>query len=115
MDKLTDTATGTSAESARRSPLTASATLHLAAVIRAAHAGAKVGRLMPDGDPLAGQMLVGIARHVVADENGAFPGRHDDVRDCYLRVTGTLMEYFWPLADLAAEHETGSFTTTIAD
>lgn len=90
-------------------PLTAPDVMALAAIVTAAHEGTRVGRLMPDGHPLVGEVVYGIARHIVTDDRALFPTVRDDVRDCSLRVTGDIGDYFWPLAELVGEYHDGTF------
>lgn len=97
-----------------RPPLNQFAVLALAAIVQAAHAGVKVTRLMPDDHPLAGQVITGTARHIVTDERALFPTERDDIRRCYLRVTGGIGDYFWPVSELAAEYQAATFATDTA-
>lgn len=93
--------TGTDAGTEVR-PLSSRAVLALAWVIHAAEREAPVRRLTGDGD-----VIEGVARRlVISPDNSAFPGRGHDVRDCYLRVSGTF-ERFWPVAELVEQFGTG--------
>lgn len=86
-------------------PLTVPRALALAAVLDAAGRGARVARLLPGGE-----VVTGTARHLVTDERSlAFPGMGEDVRDCLLRVTGPVGEWFWPVAELAEQVLSGEF------
>lgn len=94
-------------------PLTSPDTLALAAIILAAQDGVKVARVMPDDHPLAGETIYGIARHIVIDDSAIFPGRHDDIRACSLRVTsGT--DYFWPMSELVGEYQAATFCLNVS-
>lgn len=89
------------------SPLTIPQVRSLGAIEHAVKTGAHVARLMPSGE-----VIDGVARHIVVDTvTTAFPTSADDVRTCYLRVTGTtgLGEYFWPLTELMPEHHEQTF------
>lgn len=89
------------------SPLTIPQVRSLAAIEHAAKTRAHIARLMPSGE-----VIQGVARHIVVDTvTVAFPTSADDVRTCYLRVTGAtgLGEYFWPLTELMPEHHEQTF------
>jgi hypothetical protein len=66
----------------------------------------KVARVEADGGITVGTARsVGTATGGLADEN-------DDIRDCYMRVTGDDgFERFWRVRELAAETETGHFVS----
>ena len=50
-----------------------------------------------------GNVLSGVVRHVVRDVKYAtFPLDTDDIRDCYLRISGTF-EYFLPVPEVVAK------------
>lgn len=100
-----DTSTG-------RKPLTAQDVLALAAIVQAAHGGARVGRATEDG-AMAGPVQYGTARHIVTDERALFPTERDDIRDCYLWVTGGIVEHFWSVEVLVAEYQAGTFCTPL--
>lgn len=94
-------------------PLTESTVLTLAAIITAAHEGAPVARDTEDG-ALAGPVQYGTARHIVTDDERAyFAGKDDDIRDCFLRVTGGFVDHFWPLMRLVTEYQAGTFRTNV--
>jgi hypothetical protein len=80
-------------------PLHQAEVLDLAEIINCAHNHQRVGRIIGDRD------YFGTARHVVkSPDNYGFPGRLDDVRDCYLRVTlDSGMDVAWPVSDLLDE------------
>lgn len=98
-----------------RPPLTTSDVLALAAIVTAAREGAPVARIMPDGHPAAGEVVYGVARHIVTDEHAMLACGLDDVRDCYLRVTGggIGLDHFWPVAELMSERRTGEFCVNV--
>jgi hypothetical protein len=105
--ELADTATARLATAAQ--PLSVGDATTIGMILHAAQTGQHVARLTPSGD-----VLVGIARHVVtSDTTAAFPHPTDDVRNCYLRVTSTsgFGEYFWPMTELIAEHQDQTFVT----
>lgn len=62
----------------------------------------RVARLMPSGD-----VIEGVARSI-GDENGNFLKSDEDVRDGYLRVSGTF-EYFWPIRELMPQIHDSTF------
>lgn len=64
--------------------------------------GRKVARLI-DGD----NVIEGVARSI-GDENGNFLRRDEDVRNGYLRVSGTF-EYFWPIRELMPQIHDSTF------
>lgn len=89
-------------------PLTAPDVLALAAIVQAAHGGARVGRATEEG-ALAGPVQYGTARHIVLDERCLFPGPDTDIRDCELWVSCGISERFWPVALLVEEYHAGTF------
>lgn len=96
------------------SPLTRNTVLALAAIVTAAEQGTKVGRMMPDGHAMAGQVVYGTARHIVTDSRALLAGERDDIRACLLRVTTTYGgEAFWPLSELVGEYIDGLFGTDV--
>jgi hypothetical protein len=90
-----------------RGAVTSADAVSLGKIIDAAHRGVPVARASddhPDG------VIHGIARHLVVDERGGFPGSGDDVRDCLLRVTTRHgWEAFWPVRELLVEHQQATF------
>jgi len=61
-----------------------------------------------------GNIVVGRARSV-GTATGGFADENDDIRDCYMRVTGDDgLERFWRVRDLAAEIDTGHFSPNYA-
>ena len=90
-------------------PLSVSDVVALATITGAAASTARVARFMPEDSPLAGSVVQGTARSV-GDERGNFLGAGEDVRDAYLRVTTRGgMECFWPVRELMADVESGTF------
>lgn len=88
-----------------RHTLTMADAVALGAVVGAARRNAYVGRLMPE----TGDVMHGTARSI-GTADGAFTGPNDDVREMYLRVTTSAgWEAFWPVSDLMAEVNTGTF------
>jgi hypothetical protein len=80
----------------------------MAEIVNAAHKGAKVHRVdisVSDG------VVTGTARHLVTSpELPIFPGRDDDIRDCFLRVTLTSgFEAFWLVSDLVTDLRNNGF------
>lgn len=71
--------------------------LRLGRIVDAAQKGHKVAFLADNGE-----VLYGIARHLVTDEERAgFPGRNDNLFGCFLRITMLSgFERFEPIATL---------------
>jgi len=103
----------TTPDRAAHGPLTESDVLALAAIINAAHDGSRVGRACEEG-ALAGEVQYGTARHIVTDDRGYFLTGRDDVRDGYLRVTGGIVEHFWPVTLLITEYQNRTFCTGVS-
>ena len=83
-------------------PLNVDQAVALGAVVNAVQRKAKVARLIENGD-----VVIGTARSV-GDINGAYAASHEDVRDCYLRVTAVAgFECFWPIRQLIEDYSTG--------
>lgn len=89
-------------------PLNVSDAVALHTVLEAAQQTRKVMRLTADNN-----LIEGTARAIVTNESlSGFPGRDDDVRDCFLWVTTSAgWEAAWPVTALIAEVQTGEFGT----
>ena len=76
--------------------LTLREAIAIASIIDAAQRGVRVAKLHDDG-----HVTYGVARSIGGNADSGFPfARNDqDVRDLYLRVSGT-MEYAWSIADM---------------
>lgn len=84
-------------------PLTMTDAVHLEIVLSAAQGNKYVARLIDD------KVVHGTARSI-GDERGNFLTNQEDIRDGYLRVSGTF-EFFWPVAELMDEAGEGTFVT----
>lgn len=77
--------------------------VNIGIILSAAQTGARVRWLNAHGD-----IVEGVARHVVKDERANFLNETDDVRDSFLRISGTL-EYFIPVRELITMIDRGEF------
>lgn len=86
-------------------PLTEQVALGLAEIIQAARRGAKV-RWLTEGN----HVREGVARHIVTNSRtAAFPGPTDDIRRCYLRISGTF-ESFLPIPEVLTKAAAGELS-----
>lgn len=83
-------------------PLTTHAVRALDAIVRAVATGARVRRLIDGGDLFEGT----VRTLVISPDNPSVPTAEDDIRGCYLHVSGTF-EHYWPVFELMAQHDTG--------
>lgn len=88
-----------------RDPLTVSDAMALTNIMNAAFSNKPLARLLiEEGEP---HIIRGVARSVCT-EDGFLSPPDADVRDLYLRVTGTeglSMEYFWPISELIDDYK----------
>lgn len=85
--------------------LTESDVLSLARIVKRAHAGGHVTRVVD------GVEFVGVARHIVASvDDSRFPSGQHDIRECALRVTlNSGSDVAWPVGELIADMQGGLF------
>jgi hypothetical protein len=85
-------------------PFTTRDATAMAVIQDLAHRGARLARMMPDGDTV----IYGTARSLGDATASRFARSDEDVRELYLRVTTVQgFECFWPVLDLITAHHDG--------